>query len=150
MTIDFPYNDLDNAVGIAKGVERAGGTACALDQLAAALSVTVSGSFRTRIANAKTFGFVETGGGQVRLSDLGRSVVDPAQEAWARAEAFLRVPLFSAIYERYKGFKLASAAGLESEIGAFGVSSKQTDKARQALMRSARQPAFLRTGRIVL
>lgn len=145
-TIDFPYNDLDNAVAIAKGVERAGGTACALDQLAAALSVTVSGPFRTRIANAKTFGFVETGGGQVRLSELGRAVVDPSQEAWARAEAFSRVPLFSAIYERYKGFKLAGAAGLESEIGALGVSSKQTDKARQALMRSARQAGFFAHG----
>jgi hypothetical protein len=75
----------------------------------------------------------------VRLTDLGRAVVDPEQEPWARAEAFQRVPLFNAIYERYKGFKLAGSSGIESEINTLGVSSKQTDKARQALMRSARQ-----------
>jgi hypothetical protein len=145
-TIDFPYNDLDNAVGLAKEIERAGGTACALDQLAAALSVTVSGPFRQRVANAKTFGFIETGGGQVRLSELGRAVVDPAQEAWARTEAFLQVPLFNAIYERYKGYKLPGASGLETEINALGVSSKQTDKARQALMRSDRYAGFFAHG----
>jgi hypothetical protein len=78
-TIEFPYNDLDNAVGIAKGIERAGGTACALDQLAAVLSVTVSGPFRQRVANAKTFGFIDTErGGQVRLTELGRAVADPS------------------------------------------------------------------------
>jgi hypothetical protein len=145
-TIEFPYNDLDNAVAVAKGIDRAGGTACALDQLAAALSVTVSGPFRQRIANAKTFGLVETGGGQVRLSELGRAVVDPALEAWARAEAFLRVPLFNAIYERYKGYKLPGTSGLEAEISTLGVSSKQTDKARQALMRSAKQARFFAHG----
>jgi hypothetical protein len=145
-TIEFPYNDLDNAVGVAKGIERAGGIACALDQLAAALSVTVSGPFRQRIANAKTFGLVDTGAGQVRLSELGRAVVDPAQEAWARAEAFLRVPLFSAIYERYKGYKLPGASGLETEISALGVSSQQADKARQALARSAKQAGFFAHG----
>lgn len=145
-TIAFVYNDLDSAVGVAKAVERRGGTACALDQLAAALGVTVSGPFRNRVSNAATFGLTENAGGQVRLSELGRAVVDPALEAWARAEAFLRVPLFNAIYERYKGYKLPVTSGLETEINALGVSSKQADKARQALMRSARQAGFLAHG----
>jgi hypothetical protein len=145
-TIEFPYNDLENAVGIAKAVERAGGTACALDQLAAALGVTVSGPFRVRVSNARTFGLTENASGQVRLTELGRAVVDPPQEGWARVEAFLRVPLFNAIYERYKGYKLPGASGLETEINALGVSSKQTDKARQALIRSARQAGFFAHG----
>ena len=38
------------------------------------------------------------------------------------------------------------ASGLETEINALGVSSKQTDKARQALMRSARQAGFFAHG----
>jgi len=151
-TIEFPYSDLDNAVVVAKGVERAGGTACALDQLAATLGVTISGPFRSRVSNARVYGLTENAGGQVRLTDLGRAIADPAQEAWARTQAFLHVPLFNAIYVHYRGYKLPADKGLETEINSLGVSSKQADKARQALMRSARQAGFFASGedRLVL
>jgi hypothetical protein len=134
-------------LGSQRESRKPGGTVCDLDQLAAALSVIVSGAFRARIANAKTFGLIDSErGGPMRLTEFGRAAVDPNQEAWARAEAFLQVPLFSAIYERYKGYKLPADTGLESEISALGVSSKQTDRARQALVRSARQAGFFAHG----
>src|SRR5713101_8410020 len=72
-TIEFPYNDLDNAVAMAKGVEREGGIACAFDQLAAALSVTISGPFLERIRNARTFGLTEHEHKQIRFTELGRA-----------------------------------------------------------------------------
>ena len=40
------------------------------------------------------------------------------------------MPLFNAIYERYKGYSFPVTSGLETEINALGVSSKQAD-ARQ-------------------
>ena len=60
----------------------------------------------------------------------------------ARAEAFLQVPLYKAIFEKYRGYTLPPASALEREMVNLGVASKQTDKARQAFMRSARQAGF--------
>ena len=38
-----------------------------------------------------------------RLSTLGRMIVDPTQSREARAHAFLTVPLYKAIYEKFRG-----------------------------------------------
>jgi hypothetical protein len=94
------------------------------------------------MANASTFGLTENERGEVRLTDLGRRISDSAQEASARAEAFLRVPLYGRVYEHFKGYTLPGAAALEKYMADVGVSTKQTDKARQAFMRSAKQAGF--------
>jgi hypothetical protein len=43
---------------------------------------------------------------RVELTDLGKRIVDPETHDGARAEAFLRVPLYRAIFDRYRGVKL--------------------------------------------
>lgn len=86
------------------------------------------------------------GVGGTALSAAGRQIADPAQEATARAEAFLRVPLYARVFENYKGFTLPGPAALEKFMREVGVSSKQTDKARHAFMRSARQAGFFEHG----
>ena len=58
----------------------------------------------------------------------------------------MRVPLYAAIYEKYKGQRLPPMKALEREMQALGVSSKQTDKARQAFERSARQAGYFEHG----
>jgi hypothetical protein len=142
-TIQFPYNDLDDAVVIAKAVHENAGLSCTIDQLAAYVRNSLtSGAFRLRVSNASTFGLTENERGEVRLTPLGRRIADSAQEAAARAEAFLAVPLYARIYENYKGFTLPGAAALEKFMREVGVSGKQTGKARQAFMRSARQAGF--------
>jgi hypothetical protein len=73
----------------------------------------------------------------VELTDLGKRIVDPETHDGARAEAFLRVPLYRAIFDRYRGVKLPPDPGLESEMVGLGVSTKQTERARQVLQRSA-------------
>lgn len=146
-TIQFPYNDLDDAVAIAKAVHENAGTSCSLDQLAAYLKNSfTSGSFRLRVSNAATFGLTDNERGEVRLTELGRRIADPSQEAAAKVELFLVVPLYSRIYENYKGFTIPGAAALEKFMREVGVSSKQTGKARQAFMRSARQAGFFAHG----
>lgn len=142
-TIQFPYNDLDDAVGVAKAVHANAGVQCTIDQLAAYLRQSLtSGAFRLRASTAAIFGLTENERGTVRLTDLGRRMADPAQEIEARAEAFLHVPLYGRIYANYKGFTLPPAAALERFMREVGVSPKQTDRARQAFMRSARQAGF--------
>lgn len=146
--IDFPYNDLEDAADLARAVWRAGGETADSDQVAAVMNQTVtSGAFRLKVSAARTFSVIETErGGLFRLTEIGRRIVDPDQEREAFADAFLAVPLYARIYEKFKGRLLPPPQGLESEMAALGVSRKQTDKARQAFDRSARQAGFYDAG----
>jgi hypothetical protein len=81
------------------------------------------------------------------LTDLGKRIVDPETQDTARVEAFLRVPLYRAIFDRYRGVKLPPDPGLESEMVGLGVSSKQAERARQVLQRSAQYAGFFGQGR---
>jgi hypothetical protein len=146
-TIQFPYNDLNGAIEIAKAISANAGTECTLDQLAAYLDQSMtSGAFRLRVSAAATFGLTENERGSVKLTTLGRRIADPTQESAARADAFLTVPLYLKVYENFKGYTLPGAAAIEKYMKDVGVSSKQLDKARQVFMRSARQGRFFEHG----
>jgi hypothetical protein len=101
---------------------------------------------------AKMFGFLTYTQGTVTLTQLGSRLCDPQQEAAAKSEAFLTVPLYKALYDNYKGVALPSGTGLESAMVTLGVAPKQKDKARQAFQRSATQAGFFAYGpnRLVL
>jgi hypothetical protein len=148
-TIRFPYVDLAGAEQIAQAVhDNYGLGSCNLDQLAAELqSTTASSTFRQKLAGAGTFGLVRVRQQRLQLTDLGRRIVDPEAQNAARAEAFLQVPLYRAIFDRYRGVKLPPDAGLESEMVGLGVSRKQAERARQVLQRSAQYAGFSRQGR---
>src|SRR4051812_41576788 len=64
----------------------------------------------------------------------------------ARVDAFLHVPLYRRIFEHHDGYTLPGAGPLERFMREAGVSPKQTGKARQAFMRSARQAGFFAHG----
>ncbi|WP_340117373.1 hypothetical protein [Pelagibius sp. 7325] len=147
-TIAFPYLDLDAAVEVANAVyNRSGLSGCDLDELAAEMKQTMSGAFRLKTGTARTFELVEREGkSTVKLTNLGRQIVMADTERAARAEAFLRVPLYAEIYEKYKGHLLPPAKALEREMQSLGVARKQTDKARQAFERSARQAGYFEGG----
>jgi hypothetical protein len=147
-SILFPYLDLDAAVEVAKAIySRAGLGSCSFDELAAEMMQTLSGAFRLKTGTARIFELTERDGKSgVSLTDLGRQIVQPESERAARAEAFMRVPLYAAIYEKYKGHLLPPMKALEREMQALGVSSKQKDKARQAFERSARQAGYFESG----
>ncbi len=146
-TIQFPYGDLDEAVTIAKAVHSVGGQSCEVEQLAGYLKVAAAGGgFRAKLAYPRVFGLTENERGSVILTSLGRRIVDASQEASARVDAFLAVPLYKAIYDKYKGYTLPPPAALEREMASLGVAAKQTDKARQAFDRSARQAGFFWAG----
>ncbi len=146
-TIAFPYGDLDDAVIVARTVYKYAGMECSPDQLAGWMhQTTSSGGFRTRLSTSRIFGLIETEQGKIKLTSLGRQVVDREQEHEARAKAFLTVPLYNAVYEKYRERLLPPRAALQHEMAGLGVSSKQTDRARQAFERSAQQANFFAQG----
>ncbi len=136
-TIEFPYLDLETAIEVARAVYgRAGLGTCEIDELAAQMQQVISGSFRLKTAAAKTFGLLDKDGRSAfKLSTLGQRMVRVDTEAEARVNAFLAVPLYKQVFERYRGHLLPPPRALEREMAAFGVAPKQVDKARQAFER---------------
>lgn len=150
-SIEFPYMGLDDAVEVAKAIHSTTGSAsCQQDQLAPALGLSMASSgFRVRLATAKMFGLIESerGAATVRLTELGHQIVDPGQEAVAKVDAFLAVPLYKKIYDDHRGKTLPPAAALERYLAEIGVAKKQTDRARQTFDRSAQTAGFFGFGR---
>lgn len=141
--------DLNSAIALANAIhDHAGSGDCDDDQLAAWSNQSAKAStFRVQVYAARTFGILEGEGGKHRLSALGRMIVDPNQSREARAQAFLAVPLYKAIYEKFRGGVVPPAAALEREIVALGVSEKQKERARQIFERSAEQAGFSEHGK---
>lgn len=149
-TISFPYVDLNSAIELAEAIHgNAGLGECDDSQLAAwTKQSSKSSGFRVQIAAARLFGLISGEGGKHRLTDLGAAIVDPSQSRQARAQAFMNVPLFRAIFDKYKsGVLPAQAAALEREIVGLGVSDKVKDRARQRFEKSADQAGFFDHGK---
>jgi len=147
-TIGFPYLDLDDGVEIVQAIHNNAGTGCTVEQLAGFIGASArGGGFRIRILSAKTYGLIENPRGQVALTDVGKRMVDPSQEQGARVQAFFNVPLFRAVYDKFKGNVLPPKAALAREIQSMGVAVGQADRARQLLEKSAEQAGFFAHGR---
>ena len=148
-TIGFPYNNMGDAIEVAQAIHSHVGTGdCDDAQLSAWMDLSPKSSgFRSQISAARMFGIIETMSGKHKLSQLGRMIVDPQREREARAKSFLMVPLYSAIFDKYKGGVLPPAAALERDIVGLGVAEKQTGRARQVFERSAEQCGFFENGR---
>lgn len=145
-TISFPYAALSEAERIAQELHRFGGAATPEGIAKVLGQSTRSGAFRQKLSAARVFGLVTTRPGQVSLSRLGRAVIDPEKQTGARAEAFLNVPLYKAIFGKYQGDLLPPTTTLDAEIADLGVSAKQASTARQIMFRSAEQAGFFARG----
>lgn len=149
-TIAFPYMSLSDAEAMAQAIHtNVGNGDCSIHQLSAWIKQSAKSSgFRTQIAAARLFGVIESEGvNTYRLTTLGRRLVDPSNARGSRAEAFLAVPLFHALFDKHKDGILPPAAALEREIASVGVAEKQKNKARQVFERSAEQAAFFEHGK---
>ena len=148
-TISFPYNNLNDAIEVAQAIHKNVGTGeCDDSQLAAWMNMSPKSSgYRIQVSASRMFGLVETAAGQHKMSSLARMIVDPQREREARSKAFLKVPLYSALFEKYKGGVVPPAAALERDIVSLGVAEKQKERARQIFERSAEQGGFSEHGK---
>ncbi len=111
------------------------------------------GTFVLRMRSAKNYGLVEMVYNSqkkrhdVVISRLGKDVLDPSREHIARVQAFLTVPLYSALLKLYGDNPLPPADEIEQDMVRLGVPPRQTQHARQTFLRSANQAGFFRKGR---
>ena len=147
-SIGFPYMTLIEAMEVADAIHgHVGNGSCDDHQLAPWLSVSPrSSGYRLRVSAAKTFGLIDSADKTYKLSPLGKKIVDRAQRGRAKADAFLEVPLFSAVYERFRGAALPPPEALEREFAELGVAKKQTGKARSSFERSAKAAGYFGEG----
>lgn len=141
--IEFPYLDFESALAVANAVHTVGGTSCNWVQLAGQMNQAPDGGgFRQRVMTSRMFGLLDYDRGSVSLNDLGIRAIDPNHARAARAEAFLQIPLYRALYERLNSSMLPPAAAIERMMESLGVPPKQKEKARQVFMRSAKQAGY--------
>jgi hypothetical protein len=149
-SISFPYMDLDQALVLARAIHQNVGTGpCSIEQLAPWVKKSANSSgFRSQLGAGRLFGMVDTErGDELRLTDIGRLVVDTRREREGRAKAFLSVPLFQAVFDKFKGGVLPPVAALEKELVSLGVASTLKDTARRVMERSAEQAGYYEHGR---
>jgi hypothetical protein len=92
------------------------------------------------------FGLIDYQGKNVSLTKLGVKICDSEQEESAKSDAFLRVPLYEAVYDQYRGTNLPRDPELEAPISNLGVPHEQAKRVCIVLRRSAEQAGFFRTG----
>jgi len=150
-TIAFPLEDLANAIELARAMHNhAGLVDCEDDQLATWTNQSPnSPGYRAQVEAAQLFGLIDWRRSFhcYRLTELGRVIVDQRRTRDARVRAFLNVPLYSAVYEKYEGGVLPPTAALERDIQGLGVTEKMKERARRVLERSAEQASFFEHGR---
>ena len=148
-TISFPYEDLGSAAEIAQAIHSNVGMGDGEDEQVAAWTNQShkSSGFRAQMGAARLFGLIESSSGRHRLAELGRMIVDPQRTREARVRAFLNVPLYNAVFEKYKGGVLPPTAAFERDIQGLGVSEKMKDRARRGLEKSAEFAGFYEQGK---
>lgn len=149
-TIQFPYQDLENAIGVARAMIDNGGGKFTREQLAGVMKLSpTSGNFVLKLGASKMFGLTESDNGKHELTQLGYSIVekDEARERAARVQAFLTVPLFRKIYDEFRNKQLPPRPhGLEAAIVKLGVIANRKADARLTFDKSATQAGFFSLG----
>jgi hypothetical protein len=148
----YPYFDLDDSIAVAKALHERGGGTCTRDLAAVALgySTTKSGTFLSRIYAAKQFGLIEIEGDTLSVTDRATSILHPVMESdaiTAKRDAFLAVPLFQKVYEKFKGATLPPELGLQNLLKTeYKIVPDRIKAAVRVMLNSAEQARFFVAG----
>lgn len=115
-----PYFDLGASIKVAEEIYNKGGGACTGDQLANWLNYKSmrSGTYLTRVSSAnKHFGLITQDSDNFVVTDRAKKILAPVMPEDAtqgKVEAFLAVPLFSKVYEQFRGSQIPHEVGLKN------------------------------------
>jgi hypothetical protein len=105
---DYPRASIKKSLEIAATVSALGGT-CNIEVCAHGLNKKVGGGFRDLVNSAAKYGFIVQKQGKLNVTDLYKEIklaYSPEDEKEALRKAFLNIPLFQQIFERFKGEKI--------------------------------------------
>lgn len=142
--VKWPKFDLNKSVEVARVIAQDGGGRVDQGQLAALLGYagTGSGTFVNRVSAARQFGLIQ-GRSAVTPTPLASEILDPVYPEQRKAgllAAFLSVPLYKAIFERFRAKTLPTPKGFENALRSeFGVPEQHLPRVRSRFMKSADQ-----------
>lgn len=151
--IASPYFDHDTSLKVADVLHNVGGGRCAPDFLAVKLGYTSirSGTFLTRVAAARAFGYITTENGNFTVTERALhalSPVLPEDRINAKADAFMAIPLFARLYEDYKGRTIPPEIGLKNLfLNNYKILADRVPVAVRVFMNSAEQCGYFQAGR---
>src|SRR3989344_2089812 len=116
----YPRYGLDEAINLVKKLSAIGGEQVSLAAFAASIGKAVTNSsFTGRISAAKQFGLIADQRSRLSLTDLGKQVVFPRDDAGARhaiRTAFGNPPLFRELIQAFKGRTLPDPSSLSNRL----------------------------------
>ena len=138
-----PYLDLSSTIDIVDTIYSIGGDSCEWGQIAASLKQTpTSGNLRLKMLSGRAFGVWDYQAKTVTLSALGKQILNPETKKKACVDAFLNVPLFSTLFEKFKELPLPADTVLEKHAINIGIVKNQSPKAVRVFKDSARMAGF--------
>ena len=146
----FPVYGLGAALQIAAQVETDGGGTLTEETLAIAITASVkSSTFRLKALTPRQFGLLEKSGPNLSTTRVAKAILKPTsdrEKAEALWDAFVNIPLFRALAERYKGQPLPQGETLRNILESeYRVEHNRVSSAERVLMDSARDADALRS-----
>lgn len=149
-----PYFDLDSSIKVADVVFHKGGGACTGDQLAHWLDYKSvrSGTYLTRVSAAnKHFGLIDQEGDRFVVTERAKKILAPVMPddaTSAKVEAFLSVPLFSKVYDQFRGSQIPHEVGLKNLFqSTYKVLPDRVPQAVRVFLNAAAQAGLLTADR---
>ena len=144
----FPAYDFSVAKQIAERVEQDGGGKLSEHTLARAMEQSVkSSAFQLRVLTARQFGLVIRHDKEVETTTLAKAILKPLapdERFKGMAEAFMNIPLFKVVAERYKGRPLPHGQDFRNVLEReFQVQPDRVPDAERKFLDSARETNVL-------
>ncbi len=144
----FPAYGFSTALDFARRVEEGGGGTLSEDVLAVGLGLSVKGSgFRLKSLTARQFHLLNKQGDTLSSTPTAKSILRPTSHSEAvngYRQAFMAIPLFRAVAERYRGQYLPDSQSLRNVLEReFQVDRGRVQQAEKLLMESARDTQVL-------
>lgn len=143
--IDYPRGSLRNSLQLADAVDGFAGN-CSIELAAEKLGKKVSGAFQALISSAVKYGLIDNKAGKLSTTQLYRDLklaYTPEESAQTLRRALLAPPLFSNIYERFKGQKLPISHFEKMLVREFDVPDDLSSRVSGYFLEGAKQAGLL-------
>ncbi|HUU41400.1 MAG TPA: hypothetical protein VMW42_10705 [Desulfatiglandales bacterium] len=142
---EYPMASLKKSLELARAVDELGGN-CSLDMCAEKLHRQVSGGFRYVIYGATKFNLVVQRKGMLTITSLYKDIKlaysEEQKEAYLQT-AFLNVPLFKNVCDRFKDQKLPISILDKLLIREFGVGERMVGRVKKYFIEGAKMVGLL-------
>lgn len=144
----FPAYGFTTALDIARRVEESGGGSLTEETLAINLGLSAKSSgFRLKSLAARQFQLIGKQGDTLTTTPVAKAIFKPTSNEDALRgyrQAFLSIPLFQAVAERYRGQRLPDSQTLRNVLEReFHVDHSRVQQAERVLLDSARDTHLL-------